>query len=235
MSKHKHYKHIDQRSFDLFVRIPATLEDYLIALAVDPLAAEDAYELKHKIPHSIEDFAAAEPHVLIEMKETIATWVKLRGPKVDLDEIIESLARYDPWLAMWCLLGIAAEASSRCKYQTTEMVLQLADRWMMRGRPAGELEERLMLFRRELSQFVNSEDFALRRCALCVLGATYALVESDRQSIVDMNGSSIVIAAKMMNPQRRGEEDEDHRERALDAMRNRWVDVIAKRVMQYPV
>lgn len=236
MSKDKTYRHIDQRCMDIFVRLPVSLDDLLIALAVDPLAAEDAYEqFRHNIPHSIEVFAAGEPHVLTEMKETIATWVKSRGRNMPVDQLVQMIAAYDPWLAMWCLLPIAAQATARCNDSATEMVLKLADRWMMNGRPEGELKERLMLFRRELQGLVNIEDIGLRRCALCVLGATYVLVDSNRDQIVYMNGATTVLAARILHLQAPGEDDQDHRDRALRAVHRRWVDLIAKRVMQYPI
>jgi len=127
---HPIYTEIQQRSYDALVR-SGTLEEVLLALITDPLAAEDvADELEaktRKLPALHPNaFAELGANVIAAWKITIAQWAMTQA---DVLSALLSLVTYDRRLGVWCTCQVvrdalrfvpASERRPRVAIETTE-------------------------------------------------------------------------------------------------------------------
>lgn len=111
MQQRKIYTEIQQQSYDALVRT-GTLEEVLLALMTDPLAAEDvADELEaktRKMPTLAPSvFADLGANVIDAWRITIAQWVMTQ---VETQPALRALIMYDRRLGVWCACRVVREA-----------------------------------------------------------------------------------------------------------------------------
>ncbi len=134
---HESFSRVHQRSYDVFVGNSIVhLDPLMMALAVDPLEAEDAASSRSSdIPHSLEYFSSISRLAYLSAIETISQWV-LHHPG---EQKIKQMAMYSPRLAVWCTAQAVRDVLRLLPPEEERPLTAVAtaERWVM-GESSGE-------------------------------------------------------------------------------------------------
>ncbi len=159
MKMNKTFTRIPQRSYNAFIgRRKVTFDAVMAALSVDPLEAEDAFQLlgTKGVPRSLKDFADRGRSAYWQALETISQW--MRYPKSEASDArmaIEVVSYYDQRLSIW-LACQAARETLRFRPKNEDVILHLietTEKSVRTGVSAAERKESEDLFREYTMSF----------------------------------------------------------------------------------